>query len=175
MTQELQKKPLTALEKKLNSLPITFTFTHMYFDDSPEWPHDKWRVTISYNNNRTYTTEYRTGIGHRAPKFGTKKVRTEMSGVGYYWDTPHGTMRDMEAIKNGYLHPSKIDLADVMACLLSDASSGKETFMDWCSSLGYDTDSRKALDTYLVCQSTLMELQKVFGSALFDELASAEH
>lgn len=51
-----------------------------------------------------------------------------------------------------------------MLCSLKADATGGETFGDWCSSYGYDTDSRKALDTYLACQESEERSRRFFGA-----------
>lgn len=64
--------------------------------------------------------------------------------------------------------------ADVLACLLSDASCAESSFEDWCSDLGYDADSRKALSTYEACKATAVKLARFLGDDLaeFTRLSS---
>lgn len=51
---------------------------------------------------------------------------------------------------------------EILSSLVSDALCVDDsTFEDFCVSLGYDTESRKALDTYLTCQRTLEGLRKL--------------
>lgn len=47
------------------------------------------------------------------------------------------------------------------------------TFEDHCAELGYDTDSRKALEGYLVCQEIDGKLRRLFGSAHMEEMREA--
>ena len=47
-----------------------------------------------------------------------------------------------------------------MYCLIVDSEACSETFESWCSNFGYDTDSRKAMDTYLACQKNGEKLRK---------------
>lgn len=56
------------------------------------------------------------------------------------------------------------DLHGVIYSLLSDAAAGNETFPDFCSNYGYDEDSRKALETYLKCQTIGADLRRVLGA-----------
>lgn len=56
--------------------------------------------------------------------------------------------------------PQKPELDAVLYALVWDASASEESFDDWCAGLGYDTDSRKALETYLQCQETVTKLRK---------------
>lgn len=60
--------------------------------------------------------------------------------------------------KNG--KPQKPEFSSVLGGLVWDASACDESFDDWCSSYGYDTDSRKALDLYLACQGSAAKLRK---------------
>jgi len=47
---------------------------------------------------------------------------------------------------------------EVLGCLISDSMANDMFFEDWCYELGYDTDSRKALQTYLDCQEICKKL-----------------
>jgi hypothetical protein len=47
---------------------------------------------------------------------------------------------------------------EVLGCLISDAMANELFFDDWCYELGYDTDSRKALQTYLAGQEICKKL-----------------
>jgi len=47
---------------------------------------------------------------------------------------------------------------DVLSCLISDAIANEMFFDDWCYEFGYETDSRKALQTYLDCQEICKKL-----------------
>lgn len=66
--------------------------------------------------------------------------------------------------------------ADVLSCLLSDASSADNarSFEEWASDLGYDTDSRKAEATFKACQRISIKVRKLLGDD-FDAFTSAEH
>lgn len=63
--------------------------------------------------------------------------------------------------------------SDLIACLLSDASAGSESFEDYCINFGYDTDSRKAYATWLACQTTARDIKFLLGADLemFQEAA----
>lgn len=62
--------------------------------------------------------------------------------------------------KNGRF-PTKPTLADILYSLQSDASVASESFDDFCGNCGYDTDSRKALETYLACQKSGTDLRSL--------------
>lgn len=66
--------------------------------------------------------------------------------------------------------------ADVLACLMSDATSyeGAQGFEAWCADMDLDTDSRAALHTYEECGRLAVRLRAFLGE-FFDEFANAEH
>lgn len=43
-------------------------------------------------------------------------------------------------------------IEDVLSSVLSDCSAGESSFDDWCADCGYDTDSRKAYETWENCR-----------------------
>lgn len=65
------------------------------------------------------------------------------------------------------------EAADLVHCLLNDASAGQDSFEDFCSSFGYDTDSRKAHATWLACQTAARDIKFLLGDDLemFQEAA----
>lgn len=74
----------------------------------------------------------------------------------------------------GSAHKVAPTAADVLACLASDARSGEESFEDFCDSLGYDADSRKAHKTWKACARMTKQLRQLLGDK-FEEVADAEH
>ena len=75
----------------------------------------------------------------------------------------------------GYGHTKDPEASGVLECLLSDASSVEcfRGFEDWCSDLGYDTDSRKAEKTYKACKSIAKRLRSFLGDD-FDVFACSD-
>lgn len=108
-------------------------------DKARVWACDVWRATLTYEG-RSWSTEYRTGIGHRAA-----------SDTKGFYGGPETAKR-------------KITARNILECLFSDAQSGYDLFESWCEDMGLDSDSRKALDTYLQCQRTSRELRRLFGA-----------
>lgn len=63
--------------------------------------------------------------------------------------------------------------AEVIGCMISDARCADgNTFEDFCSEFGYDTDSRKALEIYLACQDVVHALRRLFTSEMMDQLSN---
>ncbi len=52
----------------------------------------------------------------------------------------------------------------VLECFLSDASSADQAFEDWAGDYGYDTDNRKAYETFQQVQKQTENLRRIFGA-----------
>lgn len=63
---------------------------------------------------------------------------------------------------------------DVLSSLLLDATSSDESFEDWCSSFGYDVDSRRALGMWEAGHKVMGPLRDLLGSE-FSRFSQAEH
>ena len=81
----------------------------------------------------------------------------------------YGSQRDFEAFKRT-LDDGEIKSA--VRCILGDAVSGGLDFEDFCSEVGYDTDSRKAEKVHKACQRTAAKIARVFTGDLYDLLNS---
>lgn len=134
-----------------------------------DWPSDLWRIVFTAQNHSEFVAEFHTGLGHRisTQKYG-KLSPSQQSGI-----------KELKMITGMASACTKIDdftyavtptQANVMYCLLSDAECGKDTFDDFCSNCGYDTDSRKALEIYLTCQETNARLNKFFSRETINTL-----
>lgn len=139
-----------------------------------EWPHDVWSVTLHYGE-KTHTTEFRCGIGHRKLPVGfpKKDIRNLGSGVQYYVER-YGWLDGVKAADAGLTKPVAPSMADVLCSLLNDANGANETFEEWCSSYGMSDDSMKAMEMYRACQKTRTAMQRFLG-AEFDRLGGLEH
>lgn len=65
--------------------------------------------------------------------------------------------------------------AEVLASYARDGNDAKQPFDDWCSGLGYDTDSRKALSIYEACTEAGKKARRLLGrenAQRFAELAA---
>lgn len=61
--------------------------------------------------------------------------------------------------------------ADVLYCLLNDRSAVGQTFEQWASDYGYDTDSRAAERIYNACIVNANKLDSIFSGGQQEELA----
>ena len=72
----------------------------------------------------------------------------------------------------GSAHKKPPTLAEVLDCLASDASGvdNAQSFEEWASEYGYDTDSRKAEKTYNICRQQAQELKALLDRDAYDQL-----
>lgn len=78
----------------------------------------------------------------------------------------------------GSAHSRPPTAHDIIECLVSDALTRAQaaTFEEWCSDLGYDSDSRKALRTYEAIGRNTQRLKALFGNdeTLYAELLACD-
>jgi hypothetical protein len=148
--------PKSQLETTLESIGVTSQATLLGYvcEDHKKggWSHFAWQVTLKRGTIDGYTTSYRTGIGHAKPLPKPTVFRPDLceSDRVRAWFNKPGTA----------IPPT---VADVVASCLSDSNSAADTFEDFCDSLDYDTDSRKALETYLQCQAIGKHMRRLLG------------
>ena len=72
----------------------------------------------------------------------------------------------------GYGHHGAEPTTDeVLSCLADDSSCADDhSFEDFCSEMGYDTDSRTAERTYKACQHTAKRLLNFLGADIYGQL-----
>ena len=76
----------------------------------------------------------------------------------------YGTRRMTTPFHQGSACKGDPDLLTVLGCLFSDAQAGEDSFEDFCSEFGYETDSRKAEKTWKSCASMNVRLHKLLGA-----------
>lgn len=64
--------------------------------------------------------------------------------------------------------------ADVLDCLQSDSRVMGQDFEEWCSDLGYDTDSRKAEQIYRDTDKQARRVFRFMGREMFKEFQEVE-
>lgn len=125
------------------------------YRDDKEWKHYAWRVTIGAES-----FEYCTGIGHATPFFTKGKMAMNKKPT------------DKQCVRcensSAWVHIPSADT--VLDCLFSDAECGSYSFNEFCSNLGYSSDSLNALNTYRDCMTTAERLRKALGAEYQAEL-----
>jgi hypothetical protein len=51
-----------------------------------------------------------------------------------------------------------------------DANGAENSFEDWCSEIGYETDSRQAEAVYKLCKETAQNLKGLLGTEGYEKL-----
>lgn len=74
----------------------------------------------------------------------------------------------------GSAHKSAPSSADVLSCLVNDATSGEMSFKDFCSEFGYDMDSRSAEKIWQGCAEMAPRVRDFLGEK-FDAILECEH
>lgn len=119
---------------------------------------DSWGVSFDKSGSAMQSFDFYTGLGWRGP-----------APKHLYGPAPRrGTLAWSKLEKQR--KPIAPHAADVLHSLILDSSACDQSFNDWCGDFGYDTDSRKALDTYLACQESGTKLRKVFSGAQLEKL-----
>lgn len=100
------------------------------------------------------------------------RVLTTTDGWKHYamtvtLDLPAGTFTTQ--YRQGIAHKVKPTAEEVLHSLVVDAQTADESFEDWCASLGYDSDSRKALVMYEQYVDTRDQLELSFKMAELTE------
>lgn len=60
------------------------------------------------------------------------------------------------------------EVVEAFQCFVSDATSGLQGFEEFCSELGYDTDSRAAERTHKACQLAAKKLGRIYQGDLYE-------
>lgn len=127
-----------------------------------DWLCDAWKITITAGKVG-YTFEYYTGTGHRVDNASAKFARIALKNVSKH------SIAWRDGVLNNQV-PVYPAVAGLLYSLQFDTSTCEQSFDNWCSEYGYDTDSRKALETYLLCQQNGMKYNQLFSREQREEL-----
>lgn len=84
--------------------------------------------------------------------------------TGYMVTLKLGRKRMTVPFYMGSAHTNEPSACDVISCLISDSTAaGYESFEEWASDYGYDTDSREAERTFKTCVGIGRRLRKFLG------------
>lgn len=148
-------------------VPTTF---NIHLD---EWQHIAWRVTFSGPHGK-FTTDYKQGIGHLPKELALPARYTmwQLDRVGFALRTGHVPFGNGDTFSKG--KPLTAPTAsDVVQSLMSDTDAANYgTYEAWAEDAGYDTDSRKGEKIYQQCRNIALDLLRVFGGKLLDDLKS---
>ncbi len=107
-------------------------------------------------------------LGVRTPPWGGPAMRA------FDCTLTRGSVQIHMPFYQGTGHKQPPTAADVVSCMLSDASALGLSFEEWCSDTGYDSDSRSAERTYHACIASCKQIKALLGGH-FDMLREQEH
>jgi hypothetical protein len=132
----------------------------------------QWQCTIRRGGRAILTADYRAGIGH-CPSYKQRMTQDIDEQVNFEC----GTGKTAKRWPSGRITagaPILPDSVGVLYSLLSDASVlNFDSFEDWASDYGYESDSRKAETIYRACLDIALKLRNGLGEALMGELQEA--
>jgi hypothetical protein len=142
---------------------------------SKDWQHIAWRVEFSSPRGK-FSTDYRQGIGHlpagMVPQSGRYTV-DQVERIGFTLSTGLVQPKQKSDMvpRAGAKPLARPDAADVVYSLVMDASAADyASFEDWAADMGESTDSRKAEQTFNLCRTIALDLNRVFGAAVVEQL-----
>lgn len=170
------------LQTIIDALGLTYTATFVPTKqpaDKVKNPQLHWEITLS-KGPQTMTLPYHEGCAH-------------VMGYQQYHKTPYEKRLHDEMIreacetgvtntdwaKERYYFKHKVKqpepkLADVLYCLVTDANVlNSGGFEAWASNYGYDTDSRKAEQTYRQCIDQSLQFKNLIGQSALEQLQEA--
>lgn len=129
-------------------------------------PSLNWRVTLKRGGRPVLTTDYSAGQAH-CPSYVWKQAG-DIDGAVL-------VRRECETGRNAGLGWLLLpDLADVLACLATDAEVlDFASFEEWADAVGYDSDSRKAEAIYRACLEMALKLRQGLGEDGLQRLREA--
>ena len=133
--------------------------------------------------------DYNMGIGH-IPWDRVDVKNTRIKGGQYFTNLseadwcffnthkihPHATFMDLEGWASACARLAKMtgtkpSVEDVLAAVARDAEALTMTFPDWAGNFGYDTDSRKAEETYNACVDNGRKLRRFLSADQINTLS----
>jgi hypothetical protein len=163
-----------------NGVAMTAQHVPTTFDPrSKEWQHIAWRVEFSSPRGK-FSTSYKQGIGHlpagMVPQGGRYTI-DQLERIKFALSTgmvPHKNCNanlGAASMRYGAKPLAKPDAADVVSSLILDAGAADyATFEEWAGDYGYETDSRKAEAIFNACRNTALDLIRVFGAGVVEQL-----
>ena len=133
---------------------------------------DIWRVTFTRTiiggdskKIAEFSTDYHSGIGNRILPF------ISPSRMTIFKRGKENKLRSAPLSQDRYDRAAQMEAskvvppraADVLYVLVLDAQAADQSFHDWASDFGYETDSIKALNIYNACCEIGREMKKIFN------------
>lgn len=144
-----------------------------------DWPHIAYVVSLMLNGKVVLNTPYKMGVGHvkwpktfeQIPRGGDVPVFNTLRhnpGAQLKNKLEHATAAALLA----RLQKVTPSLCDVMHSLITDGEAffNAQSFEDWASDFGYDSDSRSAEAIYRACDSIGRKLAQGIPKGTLDKV-----
>lgn len=110
--------------------------------------------------------DFFTGFGHRSKMSDTAAGRMAAQCL----KGSHPNSIAWERAREAHCKPVAPTSATVLHSILLDSEACGQSFESWADDLGYDTDSRKAFDTYQACMKCGEQLARIITPAQREHL-----
>ena len=174
----------------INNIKMQYTLVDSspdsFMDDTPMY---HYCITLYYAD-RSYQSWYSVGIGHselfndikiweklRTPEYNDlaairNTILNKKNLVFFPWHLNYHKSFFKPVFELGKKYLKPLELKTVLCSIISDCSTAENsfTFEDFCSELGYDTDSRKAYRTWEACKEQNEKFKYFAGRELYDYL-----
>lgn len=169
---------LDAMGVTLDAVFVPFSQSRNKGEKNPSL---NWRVTLKKDGREVIATDYMQGSGH-CPAYssptlfasGKRDEYTTQKRIAAECETGRTTSRGDHRTSSFDASGKKIAPPSVVNVLYSLMQDGRaidsRDFADWCADYGYDTDSRKAEETYRACLDIGLKLRGTFGEKTMREL-----
>ena len=139
-----------------------------------------WKITLRRNGREILTTDYSAGQAH-CPSYNMFEAKTKkdpyLTNIAIISECESGFAskkswsEDIEPDRKKKIEPKSLNV--IWSLLLDSDVLQHDNFEDWASSLGYDTDSRKAESIYQECLKIALKFCNAFTAAELEELREA--
>jgi len=166
-----------AVAEYLASIDVSYSVHNLGVRDDP-WGDGKTRIVDAWACTFTRGKinerfDFFTGIGNRAPATSKQRVHASMGFPGLTLNDKKGLTsygrRYLEKVES-MRTPQAPTSATVLHSLLLDSLACGQSFESWAGDLGYDTDSRKAFDTYQACMRIGERIARIITPAQREHL-----
>ncbi len=164
MTSVEYAKPV---DEYLESIGVKVVITKNAKQNCPNWGECK-----EYHLNRYGTSKIPHNHGFEYDIFLERGKKHEC--LGSFWASINDCYKTRNALAYEILiitnHNFLPSAYGVLSAFMNDVHTNRMTFQDWASDLGYDTDSRKAEQTYRACLEISIKLQRFFSAEEIEKL-----
>lgn len=150
----------------LSKCGIKYTANFIDIDkDTNNWIRYEWRISFS-DNEKNISLPYFMGIAYTINGKNKKDLRINYllnNGHIVKLDTISGNKimsnKELNKYESSFFVPAPPEILDVLASLKLDSEASNISFSNWCCEFGYNEDSRKDFNTYLLCQESGIKLR----------------